>query len=231
MKLILFDLDDTLFDFATTFDVVLKKLFAAHPVISRYDADAFFETFQHYSNELYYLYEQRISTVEVYRNRRLIEALAAFQYTMTEEEASDFNQNYIREYVRSLQPDPAVQMLLNRLKERYQLGIITNGPHDMQEGKLERLGLMELFPSEQVWISNVVGLAKPDPQIYQLALDHFQVQAEETMFVGDSWEADVAGPIRVGMQAVWVNKYGKAPQTDVKPHAIISNIHELIDLL
>jgi putative hydrolase of the HAD superfamily len=124
--------------------------------------------------------------------------------------------------------------LLLKLKDRYQLGIITNGPHDMQEGKIVRLGLKELFPPEQVWISNVVGMAKPDPRIYQLALDYFNVLPEDTLFVGDSWEADVAGPLQIGMKAVWLNKYGKTPpasDSDKKPLAIVSQLHELIPYL
>ncbi|MFD0692499.1 HAD family hydrolase [Paenibacillus sp. GCM10027628] len=230
-KLILFDLDDTLFDFSTTWNVVLKRMFAEHPVTGRYENEAFFTAFQKKSDELYYLYEQRICSVEAYRNRRLIETLADHRHIMTEEEAKAFNLDFVRQYVESLQPDPAVIELLHRLKGRYQIGIITNGPHDMQGGKIERLGLKELFPSEQVWISNVVGMAKPDPRIYQLALDHFKVKAEETIFVGDSWEADVAGPIRVGMQAVWLNKYGKTPKADIQPLAIVTKLHELIDIL
>jgi 5'-nucleotidase len=231
MKLVLFDLDDTLFDFTSTFNVVLKKMFAEHPVTKQYDIEAFFTAFQKNSDELYYLYEQRICSVEEYRNRRLIVTLAEHDCTMTDEEAKAFNLDFVHQYIASLRPDPAVQEMLRRLQKRYLLGIVTNGPHDMQEGKIDRLGLKELFPSKHVWISNVVGMAKPDPRIYQLALDYFNVKAEETLFVGDSWEADVAGPIRIGMQAVWLNKYGKAPKVDVQPKAIVTELRELIDLL
>lgn len=234
MKLILFDLDDTLFDFSSTWNVVMKKMFAEHEVTKEYDNEAFFSAFQKKSDELYYLYEQRICSVEAYRNRRLIETLADHQYTMSEDEAEAFNLQYVQQYEKSLEPDPHVLELLLKLKERYQLGIITNGPHDMQEGKIVRLGLKELFPPEQVWISNVVGMAKPDPRIYQLALDYFNVLPEDTLFVGDSWEADVAGPLQIGMKAVWLNKYGKTPPAsdfDKKPLAIVRQLHELIPYL
>lgn len=109
--------------------------------------------------------------------------------------------------------------------------MITNGPHDMQEGKIERLGLKEWFPTEHVWISNVVGMAKPDPRIYQLALDYFGVKAEDTLFVGDSWESDVVGPIRVGMQAIWLNKYGKEIKQDVNPLAVVTELHAIMNYL
>ncbi|MEW9698285.1 HAD family hydrolase [Paenibacillus sp. SI8] len=231
MKLILFDLDDTLFDFSSTFNVVLKKMFAEHPVTQQYENEAFFASFQKNSDELYYLYEQRICSIEEYRNRRLIATLAEHRYVMADEEAKAFNLEFVRRYVASLKPDPAVHDLLLRLRERYLLGIVTNGPHDMQEGKIERIGLKEVFPSEQVWISNVVGFAKPDPRIYQMALDYFGVSAEDTLFVGDSWEADVVGPIRAGMQAIWLNKYGKEPKAEVVPLAVITELHELIHLV
>ncbi|NEW07793.1 HAD family hydrolase [Paenibacillus sp. SYP-B3998] len=231
MKLILFDLDDTLFDFTRTWNVVLKMMFAEHAATKKYETEAFFAAFQKKSDELYYLYEQRSCSIEAYRNRRLIETLADYQYRMTDEEATAFNLDFVNRYVISLQPEPEVLEMLQRLEEKYLLGIITNGPHDMQEGKIERLGLEGLFPAKQVWISNVVGIAKPDPRIYQLALDYFNVKAEEALFVGDSWEADVAGPIRVGMKAIWLNKYGKPPKDDVEPLATVTRLHELIDHL
>ncbi|UJF34704.1 HAD family hydrolase [Paenibacillus hexagrammi] len=231
MKLVLFDLDDTLFDFSRTWDIVLKRMFAEHTVTRVYETEAFFEAFQRKSDELYALYEQRICTIEEYRCRRLIETLKDYGCEMSTSQAMAFNLEFVRQYLDSLEPDKKVQDLLHKLEESYLLGIITNGPHDMQEAKLEKLGLKRFFQADRVWISNAVGVAKPDPRIYQMALDHFGVSPEDALFVGDSWPADVAGPIRIGMQAVWLNKYGKEPGRNAVPRAIIKELHELIDLL
>lgn len=104
MKLILFDLDDTLFDFTRTWNVVLKSMFAEHPVMGQHENEGFFQAFQKKSDELYYLYEQRICSLEDYRNRRLIETLTEYQHTLSTEEARTFNLEFVQKYLVSLQP-------------------------------------------------------------------------------------------------------------------------------
>jgi 5'-nucleotidase len=231
LKLILFDLDDTLFDFQTTWDAVLKEMLAEHALTCDEDTKACFARFKKIGEETYVLYEQRTYTLEQYRNLRIIQTVESFGKQMADEEATAFNLDFIQRYLESLQPRPEVLDVLQRLNERYVMGIVTNGPHDMQEGKIQRLGLREFFPPERVWISYEVGFAKPDPRIYQLAMDHFQVSPEEAVFVGDSWESDVVGPLQAGLQAVWLKRPGREPKSNHLPIAVITDLNELIDLL
>jgi len=232
IKLILFDLDDTLFDFTDTWNVVLPRMFAEHPALEAIDANEFFRAFQKNSDALFVHYERHVYTLEQYRNERLVQTAAGFGLSFTSEQAAAFNAGFVERYLLSLEPKPDTQELLRYLEPRYALGIVTNGPHDMQAGKLEKLGLQPFFPADAVWVSHVVGFGKPDRRIYELALARFGVRPEETLFVGDSWEADVAGPLRAGLQAVWLNKYGRPrPQSDVAPLAEIRRLDELIHVL
>jgi HAD superfamily hydrolase (TIGR01662 family) len=103
---------------------------------------------------------------------------------------------------RALFPD--VLETLNLLKERgYRLGSVTNrgygGPVFKQE--MRDLGLAGLF--EVVAVSCDVGYMKPRPELYQYALERMAIQPEETVMVGDSLRADVAGSKALGMIAVW----------------------------
>ncbi len=69
------------------------------------------------------------------------------------------------------------------------------------------MGIGELL--EVMVISDEVGMKKPDPRIFRMALERLEVGAEEAVFVGDNLELDIAGARGVGMRAVWLNPDGK----------------------
>ncbi|MCA9879460.1 MAG: HAD-IA family hydrolase [Thermomicrobiales bacterium] len=86
------------------------------------------------------------------------------------------------------------------------LGIITNGPAEVQR---EKVGLLRIRPLvDFVIISGEFGVAKPDPAIFHEALQRAGVAPEETVFVGDSVEHDIAGAHVSGLRTVWVNRHG-----------------------
>jgi putative hydrolase of the HAD superfamily len=70
-------------------------------------------------------------------------------------------------------------------------------------------------------VSEEAGISKPDPGIFQIALDRLEVRAGETVMVGDSWANDIAGARRAGIRAVWFNPRRLAkPEADTAVHEI-----------
>jgi FMN phosphatase YigB (HAD superfamily) len=86
------------------------------------------------------------------------------------------------------------------------LGIITNGPAEVQRDKVALLQIRHLV--DFVIISGEFGTSKPDPAIYAEALKKARVSANDTVFVGDSAEHDIAGAHAAGLRSVWINRYG-----------------------
>jgi putative hydrolase of the HAD superfamily len=86
------------------------------------------------------------------------------------------------------------------------LGIITNGPTEVQRDKVDLLDIRHLV--DFVIISGEFGVSKPDPAIYAEALSKAGASAHETVFVGDSAEHDIAGAHASGLRSVWVNRHG-----------------------
>jgi putative hydrolase of the HAD superfamily len=105
-------------------------------------------------------------------------------------------------------PYADVLPVLDGLTGRYQLGAVTNGPCDLQHQKLERSGLDRYFPVQV--ISREVGVRKPDPRIFEIALDRLGVAAAESVFIGDSPKHDIAGAHAAGMKAIWLRRDGAA---------------------
>lgn len=86
------------------------------------------------------------------------------------------------------------------------LGIITNGPAEVQRAKVDLLQIRPLV--DFVIISGEFGVNKPDPAIYAEGLRQAGVSAGDAVFVGDSVEHDMAGAHNSGLRTVWVNRRG-----------------------
>ena len=104
---------------------------------------------------------------------------------------------------------PGVRELLEALRGRVKIGVVTNGPSARQRGKLERFGIRPAN-LDAVAISEEVGARKPAPAIFAFALARLGVASARATMIGDSWENDVLGALGSGMAAVWLNRYGLA---------------------
>lgn len=228
IKLILFDLDDTLIHFDDYWKDSLMETFRQHSATKNFDSATLFNVLLEYNDKYEALYHRQEITLDQFRNYRLMRTLEDFGQTINEEIAHDFNQLHrvlSREYMRS---SPSLIQLLTELKRSYELGIVTNGTTDWQQDKIEAMGIRPLFAPGAIIISEEVGFEKPAPEIYLKALSFFDIAPENALFVGDSWSNDVEGPGQVGISTVWLNRKG-AVVPDHQPNllGIISKLSEL----
>ncbi|MDP9362866.1 MAG: HAD family hydrolase [Chloroflexota bacterium] len=89
---------------------------------------------------------------------------------------------------------------------RRRIGLVTNGPAETQRRKIDVLGLTWLV--DFAVVSGEFGVEKPDPRIFAEALRLGEATADETVFVGDSAEHDIAGARAAGIRSFWVNRSG-----------------------
>jgi putative hydrolase of the HAD superfamily len=123
-----------------------------------------------------------------------------------------------------------VPEVLQHLSGRLPLGVITNGASDTQREKLRTTGIEALF--DVIIVSGEIGAAKPSPIAFQAALEATGVSPQEALHVGDSLEADVAGALNAGLNAVWLNRHGKQRENHhPRPHHEIASLSELLQLL
>ncbi|MFW5829852.1 MAG: HAD family hydrolase [Planctomycetota bacterium] len=106
---------------------------------------------------------------------------------------------------------PGARELLAHLRaDGWRIGCVTNGAVNYQMRKLSSSGLVEYFDS--VVIAEEVGVRKPDPQIFQVALNRIGSTAAETLFVGDNPLADIQGARAAGMRTIWIPSHHPWPQ-------------------
>ncbi|QRG68452.1 HAD family hydrolase [Brevibacillus choshinensis] len=224
---ILFDLDDTLFDFSACWEKGMQQTVATHPLTADLDGAALLEALRRHGDDLWVDVIAKRYDFTQYRQLRLQRAMADFNRQISAEEVDGFQQAYAAACMNAVTGDSAVQQLISELAERYTLGIVTNGPVDMAFIKLSRLGLSDYFPKERVFLSELIGYHKPDPRIYATVLQELGAEPAQVLFVGDTWDADVAGAMDAGMSAVWINPKGKKPATSHQPLATIERLEQL----
>jgi len=119
---------------------------------------------------------------------------------------------------------------LQALRPCYKLGLVTNGPAQTQRPKIERFRLAEYL--DVLIVSEEVGIAKPDPAIFRLALERLETTPAESLFVGDSPEYDLCGAEAAGMPFIWMNpRHEVLPAGVGPPLASIERLAELPSLL
>jgi putative hydrolase of the HAD superfamily len=98
--------------------------------------------------------------------------------------------------------DGTLTALAEARRSGFRLGIVTNGPGDLQRAKVEHLGLADHV--DTVVISGEVGVAKPDPAIFALAVERLGDAGGPRWMIGDNPVADIGGAHAAGMRSVWL---------------------------
>lgn len=225
IKLITFDLDDTLWDTAPVIvsaEAVLRDWLAEHapnlgPVPVEHlwairtrlvEADP---TFKH-----------RISAL---RRRVLFHALEDAGYAHDQAQAlADKGFEVFLHARHQIDIFPEVQPTLEILAKTYTLGVVTNGNADVR-----RLGLADYFAF--ALCAEDLGIGKPDPAPFLEALKRGKVDASVAVHIGDHPGDDIAGAQQAGFRAIWFNPAGKAWEADKRPDAEIQSLMQLPELL
>jgi 2-haloacid dehalogenase len=125
---------------------------------------------------------------------------------------------------------PEVPGALAELKARgFEIAILSNGTPTMLEAAVKNSGLEELIP--KIFSIEQVGIFKPDPRVYQIAVQSLNVKAEEIVFQSsNAWDA--AGAAAFGLRVAWINRFGQSPERlPGQPDVEIKLLSELPELL
>ena len=135
---------------------------------------------------------------------------------------------------RELAPFPGVVDLMKALRSSGLIrGVITHGATIKQAEKIIRLKIHTYLTPEAIFISDQIGVAKPNVKIYQRALEAMNVAPHESMYVGDNPVTDVDPPNALGMLTVrfrWPGKYGHM-EGETSPDFEITAFDQLFSIL
>jgi putative hydrolase of the HAD superfamily len=173
---------------------------------------------------------RREGSIDLFKARKVIVGMALKGYGFDNEKmGEEIVNNYARFKDELIEFFPHVEKALNELMaKRIKLALITNGNGESQRAKVNRFELEKYF--KVCLIEGELGYGKPDPRVYQEALNKLQVDSQQTWMVGNDLYFDIAGAQRLGIYSVWCD-YGKAglpASSTVKPDRIINNLAELL---
>ncbi|MBU6122072.1 HAD family hydrolase [Hymenobacter siberiensis] len=224
---VLFDLDDTLFDHIATARASLRASAAPLAFFQAIDFEGFYQLYSELLEEYHALLMAGRYSYEEARRLRFERLLAPYWPRATAAEIDQFVQANQVHYPRLRQPMAGALALLQALKPHYRIGIVTNNRTAEQEEKLRFLGMTGLV--DALITSEDVGVPKPSPRIFEVALQRLSARPEETVLVGDNWQADVLGALAMSIRPVWLNRLGTARPL---PHiAEITSFEPLADAL
>jgi putative hydrolase of the HAD superfamily len=198
-------MDDTIFDHSLTCRAALARLRRTESRLRGPTLDA---VWHEYSRLLDAVQPDVLAgrvTVQQARVERFRQ-LARFCGTeIPTETAAEFSHQYRAHYQLVRRTVPGVRRVLGRLRGRAVIGVVTNNEVAEQEEKLDHFRLRPLI--DFMIVSAGVGVAKPDPEIFRLALGRAGALPEETVMVGDSWRSDIVGARNTGIRPVWFNRF------------------------
>lgn len=230
MKIVVFDVDDTLYDQTDPFKKAMITIFPEICESLGNELSQLYLRFRYYSDKVFHLTENGTLALDDMRIYRIKEALNDFSYTISTADASAFQKSY-HDYQGKITLKQEIMDILVSLEQRnVPIAILTNGPTDHQKRKIKQLGLEELIVKERVFISEEIGVAKPDKGIFQQIEETFDRPASDFIYIGDSYENDVVGSKGADWSCIWLNKYQrKIPQSAVQPNYELANYVELAE--
>ena len=217
---VFFDLDHTLWDFERNSAMTFEKIFSELKIdLNLDDFLAAFEEINHHYWKLYR--EDKISQKEL-RYKRLIKTFQVIDYEFDPTKIDSISNKYILHLSTFSNLFEGAISLLEKLKVKYQLHVITNGFEMVQHNKINNSGLSSYF--KNIFTSEKVGYKKPHPIIFEYALEQTNALANNSIMIGDSLEADILGALNIGMQAIHFNSHDE-PIHDYCP--MVQNLDEV----
>ncbi|MBW4888594.1 YjjG family noncanonical pyrimidine nucleotidase [Mucilaginibacter sp. HMF5004] len=225
---IFFDLDHTIWDFDKNAEETLQELFVTYKLaaLGLNSADAFIETYTRNNHQLWADYHVGKISKETLRETR-------FKKTFLDMGLSpeliplQFEDDYVTLCPTKNNLFPDAHATLEYLYNKYPLHLISNGFLESTEMKIGKTDLGKYF--QNVIISEVVGVNKPDKAIFEHALNLAGAVKEESIMIGDSIEADIRGALNFGMDAIYFNPAGLPKPGDVPLQ--ITHLNELTLIL
>lgn len=230
IKAIIFDLDDTLYDQKSPFSAALTQKTQLR--FSPAELAELFNRFRDFTDRTFHQVTAKELTLEGWQTARLRYTLTDLvPETITTDWAIQFEIAY-QKALSKIDLFAGLAPALEQLSHCFQIGIITNGPAKIQRQKLHQLQIERYVHPDNIFISDELDLAKPDPSIFTTWAHQVGIRANQAAYVGDNVLLDMTSAKHAGWQTFWFNHRRQSQvQPAVIPDQIIETPAELSDLL
>lgn len=206
-RALLIDIDDTVVDWMGPAREAVMSSVATHAAFAESDPAQVASRFLEIVEETHALWLAGSLSADELRAERIRRLVGETGGEIDAVEATRLAAAYRDTYLATRRPVPGAAELLREVRGRgARVVAVTNNLVAEQEDKLRHTGLRDLF--DELVISEAAGISKPDPRIFEMALDAAGASAHEAVMLGDSWENDVKGALASGIAAAWLDRAG-----------------------
>ena len=219
---LLFDADDTLFDYPKAESGALRTTFEHFGQVYRSEILRIYQVF---NRQVWGEFERGEILPQDLRLKRFRLLFDELQVSL---DPQDFSTQYLENLARAsdLLPDAAV--VLEVLSRNYHIALVTNGLKDVQRPRLERSSIRPFI--EKIFISEEMGVAKPDPGFFDTVFREVgNPPKSKVLIIGDSPTSDMQGGINYGIATCWFNPFGKTSELPITHE--INALKQLLDIL
>ncbi|GGG13795.1 YjjG family noncanonical pyrimidine nucleotidase [Paenibacillus abyssi] len=226
-QVILFDADDTLFDYAKSELHALEHAFIEMGMECN---SAYVESYRVINQQLWREFETGLIKLDLLRTERFRRLFTVHQPDITID-AEQFSHTYLKYLGEgSFVLDGAVSVCSYLLANGYRIAVITNGIKVVQFERINRSELSNSF--EQIIVSEDAGFQKPNKGIFDYAFNKLNIQDKSSvLIVGDSLSSDIQGGINYGIDTCWFNPHRKINASGIQSTYEIHKLEELLAIL
>jgi FMN phosphatase YigB (HAD superfamily) len=207
-------MDDTIFDHSLTSRAALARLRRVHPFLRRTGLDEQWRAYADLLNTTHRSVMLGERSADDARRERFVRLAARAGRKLGHPEAERLSRTYRALYQQLRRPVLGAPAAVRRWHRRARVAIVTNNTVAEQEEKLRFLGLRDAV--DLLVASAELGVAKPDPRIFRVALDRAGVDPSDAVMVGNSWSSDVVGARASDIRPVWFNRF-RIPRPEPAP--------------
>lgn len=221
---LLFDADDTLFDFPKASSRAFEAMCRAHGI--PYTPESY-RLYHEINLELWESFDRGEATKEFVTLERYVRFLRALGL---ERDPAACNRDYLAALGEGVYPLPHAEEVCRELKARgHRMYIITNAVASVQRSRLRGSVFAELF--EGAFISEEAGAAKPSKAYFDYVRRQLPgLTAENALVIGDSLTTDIRGANNAGLPCCWVNPAGKPRREELRVDYEIRGLRELLEI-
>lgn len=211
---VFFDLDDTLYDQLTPFQLSLDY---CRIDLASIKVEELFKKVRYFSDVLWKVHIRGEISLDLLRIERIRCAFNDFDLSLSNQQASEIQERYEYEQ-QQINPFPEVLSIIKDLQSmKLIVGVLTNGPVQHQMNKIKALQIDQIIPPERIFISDGIGIAKPDKRVFEYVQRQVNIESNKCCYIGDTWENDVVPPIEAGWTSMWFNHRKRKPQSNHIP--------------
>lgn len=219
---LLFDADDTLFDYPLAEGKALRSTFEHFGQVYRSE---YLRIYQVFNRQVWAEFERGETSAAELRLKRFRLLFGEIDLPL---DPPDFSQRYLENLAQASDLFPQAEDVLKALSDRYHIALVTNGLKEVQRPRLERSTIRPLI--EKIFISEEMGAAKPTTGFFEAVFKEIGSPAKaDVLIIGDSLTSDIKGGIDFGIDTCWFNPSGKTSTLPVT--YTIASLSKLLEIL